>query len=660
MHSDDLMNLYLKILVALAVALAGVLGYYLHSGSISFGGQPAITTFEGGTGSTSPSGILYGDSSIRLKTVVPGANCSFSGGVFNCTSGGGTGSGTVSTSTALVSGQVDFSTGVSTIGNDSTFLFSTALERLTALNASTTAFTAVSSYLGTVLSGIWNGTTIAVANGGTGQTTLGASQLLYGQGTGGVQSVATTTLTATSPLALSQPVVKVGGSNSALTLDTSGTWSGNAGTATALAANGTNCSAGSFPLGVDASGNSESCTVATTGTVTSVATNNGITGGTITTTGTLGLATIATGNVLANGTSGTTFPSAVATSTLYGVWSNGNVLGFSGGNLIGLATTSISAGTAISTSVNGSVTTVNVSTVPVANGGTNSTSFAPSSIIVSNAAANALVATSSSPLYVSSINATSTSLYNGFFGTSTPYAALSINAPAMGTAPYIAIGSTTGEVFNMTASAFPQYVLGASTTPSGQLAINPTALIGANSAFIIGSTSSLLFQVTNGGKIYAPNTASSGASQTGYWCYDAAGQLIRDTAVCLVSALKFKKDVQTLTEVGLPDLLTLRPVSYHYKDSSFGANLQIGFIADEIASSSPFLNETLVVYDSQGAVHGFNYETFTALITKSIQDFYKEFQTLVARVTGLEGKVNAQQAQIDTLQHEIDDIKNSR
>lgn len=64
----------------------------------------------------------------------------------------------------------------------------------------------------------------------------------------------------------------------------------NAGTATALAANGTNCSAGSFPLGVDASGNSESCTVATTGTVTSVASGAGLTGGTITSTGTLAFA----------------------------------------------------------------------------------------------------------------------------------------------------------------------------------------------------------------------------------------------------------------------------------------------------------------------------------------------------------------------------------
>jgi hypothetical protein len=39
-----------------------------------------------------------------------------------------------------------------------------------------------------------------------------------------------------------------------------GSISGNAGTATALAANGGNCSAGQFPLGVDASGAAESCT----------------------------------------------------------------------------------------------------------------------------------------------------------------------------------------------------------------------------------------------------------------------------------------------------------------------------------------------------------------------------------------------------------------
>lgn len=54
---------------------------------------------------------------------------------------GVSGSGTISTSTALVSGQVDFSTGVNTIGNDSTFLFDTSSKNLAFTYGSTTAIT---------------------------------------------------------------------------------------------------------------------------------------------------------------------------------------------------------------------------------------------------------------------------------------------------------------------------------------------------------------------------------------------------------------------------------------------------------------------------------------------------------------------------------------
>lgn len=50
----------------------------------------------------------------------------------------------------------------------------------------------------------------------------------------------------------------------------SGPLTGNASTATALAANGANCTAGQYPLGVDAAGAVEGCTAAGAGTVTSV------------------------------------------------------------------------------------------------------------------------------------------------------------------------------------------------------------------------------------------------------------------------------------------------------------------------------------------------------------------------------------------------------
>lgn len=127
-----------------------------------------------------------------------------------------------------------------------------------------------------------------VYQGGTGWGNFTAGSLLYGNGslrlatttaaTQGYQLVylnaaptwvATTTYS--SPLSWS---------NGAVSLSTVGTWSGNAGTATALAANGTNCSAGNYPLGVDASGNSENCTVATTGTLTSLGSGYATTTGT--------------------------------------------------------------------------------------------------------------------------------------------------------------------------------------------------------------------------------------------------------------------------------------------------------------------------------------------------------------------------------------------
>ncbi|MEK9207965.1 MAG: hypothetical protein AAB922_05755 [Patescibacteria group bacterium] len=301
-------------------------------------------------------------------------------------------------------------------------------------------------------------------------------------------TVATTSLTATSPLSLSQPISVIGSSASALSISTAGTWSGNAGTATALAANGANCSAGSFPLGVDASGAVESCTVAGTGTVTSVtatspifssggatpnitwaglattsqpassnllvsnggagvfgvatstisasggitatagqsiigsgltigctaasgsatgclsstdwstfnnkgsgtvtsiATNNGLTGGTITTTGTLGLASLGSAGVLGAVTA--TVPTVQATSTLYGTGAFGDVLMNNSGLLL-TATTSLFSWTGTGLSVRATSPTLvtpalgtpsalvltNATGLPVAGGGTGATTL---------------------------------------------------------------------------------------------------------------------------------------------------------------------------------------------------------------------------------------------------------------------------------------------
>jgi len=71
--------------------------------------------------------------------------------------------------------------------------------------------------------------------------------------------------------AIHYPLTVTGGITGSLT--------GTASLATALAANGANCSAGSYPLGVDASGAAESCGTSISGNAATVTTNANLTGG---------------------------------------------------------------------------------------------------------------------------------------------------------------------------------------------------------------------------------------------------------------------------------------------------------------------------------------------------------------------------------------------
>lgn len=162
--------------------------------------------------------------------------------------------------------------------------------------------------------------------------------LTYVTSDAAVAAVATTTLTASSPLSLSNPVVKVGGSNSTLTLDTSGTWTGNAGTASALAADPTDCSAGSFTLGINAAGTAQGCTDAWTeaentsaayttvaGAMTGTFDGNNFAGG-----------AIGAGELLYGGSAGSIAELAVST--------NGRILTLSNGIPAWVATTTFSSG----------------------------------------------------------------------------------------------------------------------------------------------------------------------------------------------------------------------------------------------------------------------------------------------------------------------------
>jgi hypothetical protein len=156
--------------------------------------------------------------------------------------------------------------------------------------------------LGTVTSGVWNGTDIAIADGGTGSSTAAGARTNLGATT-----VGGNLFTLTNPSAIT--FIRINADNTVSTLD-----------------------AASFRTAIGAG------TSSTTGTVTSVSGSGGttgltLTGGAITTSGTLTLGgTLAVAN---GGTGATTAQAAI--NTLAGLTTNGDLLYYDGTNATRLA-----------------------------------------------------------------------------------------------------------------------------------------------------------------------------------------------------------------------------------------------------------------------------------------------------------------------------------
>ena len=180
--------------------------------------------------------------------------------------------GNVATATALAANGANCSAGSYPLGVDASGA-SESCTALSAVNGQTGTYQALAADFSnyktiTVASGTFTITLVAsgsqpaagqyirVVNYGSGVVTIARS----GQNiNGGTSSLSLAAGSATSP---TSAFIISDGTNyfASVTIGPAGNTSGNAATATALAANGTNCSAGNYPLGVDASGNAESCT----------------------------------------------------------------------------------------------------------------------------------------------------------------------------------------------------------------------------------------------------------------------------------------------------------------------------------------------------------------------------------------------------------------
>lgn len=167
-------------------------------------------------------------------------------------------------------------------------------------------------------------------------------------------------------------------------------------------------------------------------------------------------------------------------------------------------------------------------------------------------------------------------------------------------------------------------------TPWNVRSIGGNLYFATSSATSQATSSVSAFIIDKNGAVYAPSAQITGAAATDYWCYDANGQFIRVSAVCTVSARKYKKDIEPLP-IGLDDLLKMQPVEYKKKDpmDAMDSHEQMGFIADDVAQISPAMNEMLVTYadgGTKGDVQGFRYDQVTSLIVQSIKDLNSKIE----------------------------------
>jgi hypothetical protein len=129
-------------------------------------------------------GIIAGVNSLNYtSTTTYAAGGTISGTSLTLAAADGTNPGLISTGTQTIAGAKTFSNDVTAtnfLGNATT---ATTAGNITATSNTTLTSLSNLNTVGTITTGTWSGTTIAVANGGTGRTSITDGQILFGNGT---------------------------------------------------------------------------------------------------------------------------------------------------------------------------------------------------------------------------------------------------------------------------------------------------------------------------------------------------------------------------------------------------------------------------------------------------------------------------------------------
>lgn len=169
-------------------------------------------------------------------------------------------------------------------------------------------------------------------------------------------------------------------------------------------------------------------------------------------------------------------------------------------------------------------------------------------------------------------------------GTTSPYATLSVNAGTQpSSVPYFVIGSSTSEVTRIGPSTTGRPSVGIGTTsPYGQFSINPVA--GETVAFVIGSSTATQFKVNTNGNLFVPNIGTLGTGDV--LCRNTSTGQIGDAggATCTISNPLAKHDIRPLTLSDLGNFMKLNPIHYELNGSNIA---QYGFNALEVNKIYP-------------------------------------------------------------------------
>jgi len=116
----------------------------------------------------------------------------------------------------------------------------------------------------------------------------------------------------------------------------------------------------------------------------------------------------------------------------------------------------------------------------------------------------------------------------------------------------------------------------------------------------------------------------------------------------MASSERFKKDIATMNEAS-EAILSLRPVTFHYKTDSKGTP-QFGLIAEEVAKVNP----ALVLPDNEGKPYTVRYEQVNAMLLNEFLKEHRTVQGLKASAAKQEANTAKQEATIARQQKQIE------